>query len=224
MQNSATVLDFKTREQAAYESLRRAIIQGRWGPDDPLVVSRLASELGVSRITISNALKRLAGEGFVELSPHKGAVVARLDPQGIREIYVMRSELEALAACEAACRISPSALDEARRLNERVRRLHAELPDSLPDLRSADRAFHRHVRRAAEMPRLDHLLENLADQCEYYRSRLLDPRQLAAPDPAAHDVLLDALAARNADAAATFMRDHIIRGMTTVLDALQRHG
>ena len=102
-------LDFKTREQAAYESLRQAIIQGRWGPDEPLVVSRIASDLGVSRITISSALKRLAGEGFVSLRPHKEAVVARLDPGGVREIYAMRAQLEELGAREAAERITPQA-------------------------------------------------------------------------------------------------------------------
>jgi DNA-binding GntR family transcriptional regulator len=214
-------LDFKTREQAAYESIRRAIIQGRWGPDEPLVVSKISAELGVSRITVSNAVKRLAGEGFVRLTPHKEAVVARLDPAGVREIYLMRAELEALAATEATARITASALTEARRLNDVVRQWRAGLPDAIHALRAADRAFHRHVRGAADMPRLDELLENLADQCEYYRSRLLDPTRLAAPDPKAHDVLLDALAAHDGEAASKFMRDHIVFGMRTVLAALE---
>lgn len=215
-------LDFKTREQAAYESLRQAIIQGRWGPDEPLVVSRIATDLGVSRITISNAVKRLAGEGFVTLMPHKEAAVARLDAEGVKEIYLMRAELEALAIREAAGRTTAEDLKEARRLNGLIRQLRAGPAGAIPTIRAADRAFHRHVRGASRMARVDRLLENLADQCEYYRSRLLDPSQLAVPDPAAHQVLLGHLAAHNGDAAAGFMRDHILRGMHTVLTAMQR--
>ncbi|HEV2359094.1 MAG TPA: GntR family transcriptional regulator [bacterium] len=214
-------IDFKTREQAAYETIRRDIIQGRWGPDESLVISTIAGELGVSRITVSNAIKRLAGEGFVGIAPHKEAVVARLDPEGVREIYLMRAELEALAGREAARRITPEALAGAHRLNAVVRERRAGLPDAIQALRAADRAFHRYVRSTAAMPRLDELLENLADQCEYYRSRLLDPTRLAAPDPQAHEVLLDALAAHDGEAAARVMRDHITAGMRTVLAALE---
>jgi DNA-binding GntR family transcriptional regulator len=220
----ASVLDFKTREQAAYESIRQAIIQGRWGPGEPVVVSRIATDLGVSRITIANALKRLAGEGFVRLTPHKEAVVARLDPDGVREIYLMRAALEALAAGEAAARISAAHLDEAARLNDAVRQRRAELPRAIHALRAADRAFHRHVRTAAGMPRLEQLLENLADQCEYYRSRLLDPSRLSVPDPDAHAALLAHLGRRDRDAAAGFMRDHILGGMRTVLATLEQLG
>ena len=218
---ASDALDFKTREQAAYESIRRAIIQGRWGPDESLVVSKISAELGVSRITVANAVKRLAGEGFVRLAPHKEAVVARLDAAAVREIYLMRAELEALAAREAASRITADALAEARRLNDVVRGRRAELPAAIHALRAADRAFHRCVRAAAAMPRLDEFLENLADQCEYYRSRLLDPSRLAAPDPKAHTVLLTALAAHDGEAAAAFMREHVTAGMRTVVAALE---
>ena len=74
------------------------------------------------------------------------------------------------------------------------------------------------------MQRLDGLLETLADQCEYYRSRLLDPSPLSVPDPASHQGLLDALAGHDGDAAARFMRSHILGGMRMILAALERQG
>jgi len=77
-------VETKTREQATYDAIRRAIIQGRWADSVPLVASRLAIELGVSRITVANAFKRLSGEGFVQLVPHKEAIVAPLDRTDIR--------------------------------------------------------------------------------------------------------------------------------------------
>jgi len=221
MKQQRLVAQFKTREQATYEALRQAIIEGRWGPEEPLVASRIAVELGVSRITVANALKRLAGEGFVRLSPHKEAIVARPDPADVRELYLMRAELEALAAREAAEKITPEELERCRQINESLQRLHAEPSATMRDLRAVDREFHRQVRLAARMPRLAEVLLNLADQCEYYRSRLLDPSRLAAPDPEAHVALLRLLAGREADAAAHFMREHVLQGMRALLSALE---
>lgn len=220
---SATKLtaDFKTREQAVYEALRQAIIEGRWGPDEGLVVSRIALDLGVSRITVANALKRLAGEGFVDLTPHKEAVVNRLDPAEIREIYLMRAELSALAAREAASRMTPADLDALRRSNDDVARREGAAPSLVAALRAADRAFHRELQARAGMPRLAQTLENLADQCEYYRARLLDQGQLSVPRAVGHEPLLRALADGDGTTAGNLMREHVLGGMHVVLATLE---
>src|SRR5581483_10447244 len=110
-------------EQLVYDFLRRAITEGRWGPDDPIIGSRVAAELGVSRITVANALKRLAGEGFVRLTPHKEAFVAPLDPAEIEEIYIMRAALEAEAASRAARRSTTAQLARLRTMNEQLRQV-----------------------------------------------------------------------------------------------------
>ena len=216
-------LAFKTREQATYEALRRAIVEGRWGQGDTLVVSRLAEELGVSRITVANALKRLSGEGFVQLEPHKGAVVARLDPNEVREIYLMRGELEALAAREAAGRVTPANLADLRRLNDELGRLR-EAGATIAELRAVDWRFHARLRAIANMPHLAQTLKNLADQCEGYRARLLDERPQLVPSPQRHAALLGALERRDAAAAAEAMREHILKGMRAVLANLNEGG
>ena len=48
------------------KAIRAAIVDGRLPQSAQLNVSRLADEIGVSRLTVANALKRLSGEGFVE--------------------------------------------------------------------------------------------------------------------------------------------------------------
>ncbi len=221
-ENVIGALDVQTREQAAYDALRRAITQGRWGPDQKLVGSRLALDFGVSRITVSNALRRLAAEGFVRLMPHKEAVVARLDPDEVREIYLMRAELDALAARTAAQAITPGDYAEIAWLNDEVGRLCAEPGIEIARLRAADRSFHNRVRAVARMPRLAKTLEDLADQCEYYRARLLDPSLLFAPRPQRHGPLLAALNAGDAFASAEAMRLHVLGGMELILNTLPR--
>src|SRR5690606_37685647 len=147
---------------------------------------RLATELGVSRITVASALKRLSGEGFVKLTPHKEAMVAPIDPSDIRQIYLMRAELEALSARESAARVTPRDIDELTDLNIEMGRLIAVRDRDVRAIRAADLAFHRRLRVVAAMPRLARTLENLADQCEGYRARLLDSNQIAMPSVERH--------------------------------------
>lgn len=210
------ISDLRTREQAAYEALRSAIVAGRWAPGTPLVGSRLADELGVSRITVANALKRLSAEGFVRSTPHKGAEVAPLDPAAVREIYLMRAELEALAAREAVRHVTQRDLDELTEINEELRRLSLESAD-IRDLRACDWRFHDRLRGISRMPLLVTTLKNYADRCEGYRARVLDTRPLVVPGPERHLAILEALAARDAERANAAMHRHVIEGLEAIL-------
>ena len=209
-------VDPKTREEAAYETLRRAIVEGRWGQGEPLVGSRLADEMGVSRITVANALKRLSGEGFVLLTPHKEAMVARLDPEQVREIYLMRAELETLAIREATRRMTPRDLAELHAMNDEIGRRH-EAGAGIAELRALDWAFHHRLRTVSGMPLLSQTLKNLADQCEGYRARLLDERPLIVPSSQRHAAILAALTVGDAAAAGDAMREHVLGGMRAVI-------
>lgn len=223
MQSNAMVaVAFKTREQATYESIRRSIIEGRIGQGERLVVSRVAQDLGVSRITVANALKRLAGEGFVQLTPHKEAMVAPLEAGGVREIYLMRAELEALAAREAATRVTAADLRPLHELNDELARLAAADPADVRALRRVDLEFHRRMRALSGMPLLATALENLADRCEAYRARLLDQHRAFVPSAERHEPVLAALERNDADAAGSLMRRHVLEGMTVVLAELER--
>lgn len=215
-------IQFRTREQDVYDHLRRAITEGRWGPDDPIVGSRVAENLGVSRITVANALKRLAGEGFVRLTPHREAFVAPISPGEIEEIYVMRAALEAEAAAYAARKATPADVEDLRRFNGQIGQAHH--PGDIRAIRVADLAFHARMRALSGMPRLVASIANLVDQGEYYRARLLDSRGILTPEPRVHEDLLDALAANDAERAGAYMREHVLRGMRSVLAALENRG
>lgn len=217
-----TPVAFKTREQATYESIRRAIVEGTLGRGERLVVSRLALDLGVSRITVANALKRLAGEGFVNLTPHKEGMVAPLDARTVREIYLMRAELEALSAREAAPKAMAEDLEALRALNEELYRLPDETEADIRALRRVDFEFHRRLRAIAGMPLLAATLENLTDRCEAYRARLLDHHLVYVPAAARHEPILSALARGDAEAAGVLLHRHVLEGMAVVLAELDR--
>ena len=82
--------------------LRDDILNRHAAPGERLVESDLTTRFAVSRGPIREALRRLAAEGFIEHVPNRGAVVRRLSPREISELFQIRTELEALAARSAA--------------------------------------------------------------------------------------------------------------------------
>jgi len=217
------VPDFRTREQLVYEYLRSGIVSGALPPNEPLVGSRVAVELGVSRITIAHALKRLTAEGFVHSTPHKEAVVTALRAPDIEEVYTMRAALEGEAAFVACLRAAPHDVAHLRRLNSAVG-LDEGSGDAAATTREADQAFHAYVGKLADMPRLTKAINDLADRCEYYRARLLEQAGARIPLRAWHEELIDAMDSGDAPRARECAREHVRRGMRLILDALERNG
>jgi len=86
------------------EDLRRRIVSGVDAPGSRLVEESLAAELGVSRGPVREALRVLAAEGYVELLPRRGALVAKLSDATAEEMIVVRTRLQALAARLAAAK------------------------------------------------------------------------------------------------------------------------
>lgn len=81
----------------AAQQIRDAIVSGRLTPGTRLIEARLTDQLNVSRHPVREALKRLSREGFVEVRPNRGAVVAEIDPENILEVYALRSALGSIA-------------------------------------------------------------------------------------------------------------------------------
>jgi DNA-binding GntR family transcriptional regulator len=107
------------------DELRRLVVTGELAPGTRLVEDRLAASLGVSRNPVREALQTLAAEGFVELLPRRGAVVAQITAEQAEELFDVRMALESLAARLAARNASPaevadltSVLDRARAATE----------------------------------------------------------------------------------------------------------
>lgn len=86
-----------TRADWADERLRAEILAGRLRPGDRIPVERLAETWGVSATPIRESLRRLAGDGLVDLTPQRGARVATVDADLAHEIYAVRLLLEPVA-------------------------------------------------------------------------------------------------------------------------------
>ncbi|GAA0587918.1 GntR family transcriptional regulator [Kribbella sandramycini] len=130
------------REQVLAE-LRRRIVDGDYAPGERLTETRLADDFGVSRNPVREALRVVEAEGFVEILPRRGAVVATLDETAVRDLFAVREQLETLAAGLAAERADADDIARLRQLCAEARAATAaENFDRVAELNSA---FHRAV-------------------------------------------------------------------------------
>ncbi|MGH8959122.1 MAG: GntR family transcriptional regulator [Acidimicrobiia bacterium] len=205
-------------EQIADE-IRAAILSGRFRPGERLMEEVLATEFGVSRNPVREALRQLSAAGFVEVVPRHGASVATLGVQSVRELFEVRSALEAVMARLAAERITPdltAALAELVAQGQRA--ANNQQLDDLPDLNTA---FHNAVARAAGNSRLVVLNETVRDTIQWVYARAL--RERAIDSWKEHTALFEAIKSRDATLAAHLALDHINRAEAAYLAAMARH-
>jgi DNA-binding GntR family transcriptional regulator len=129
----------------AYERLVEAIADGTLAPGQRIRQEELGRALGVSRQPVSHALQLLKLQKLVEGNGRRGLVVSEIDAARVRELYEVRSVLDALAARLAAERIARRAVDpRQRRAAERALAAGLALPPDgpVPAFVQADVAFH----------------------------------------------------------------------------------
>lgn len=98
-----TLKPIKTQSLLAdqvYENLSHAILTQLIKPGQHLVEQPLADQLAVSRISVREAIRRLAQDGLVEIIPSRGSFVVSLTADDVEEIYQLRSALEIIALKE----------------------------------------------------------------------------------------------------------------------------
>jgi DNA-binding GntR family transcriptional regulator len=159
---------YRTMQEIVTDSIRDAILSGKYSPGERLVADDLAKDLGVSRMPVREALHRLEVVGLVTLLPHKGAVVSELSKEEIIESYHIRAVLDGLATRLAAPHLT--AADYAR-LNEILQEMDKAVnAKNMDGLLAVNRAFHQVIWQAAHAPRLQALLQNLYDTSERFRN------------------------------------------------------
>jgi DNA-binding GntR family transcriptional regulator len=215
----APLVGHRTLEEQTYQRLREGITRGALVPGTKLVGSQISVELGVSRITVANALKRLASEGFVVVTPHKEAAVASLDATSLREVYAVRHALEDLIMRAAAAHVTDDALCALH--DTQTRLLHFSVTGDLAEYRKAERAFHIGIYDAANLPLAAAILTDLWDRVEPYRGRRYVSTGLMNANHDEHIAILDALEQHDAQRAVDAMHHHVATGFARFLDALK---
>lgn len=98
MPNRLGTLHNEPLRKRVIDVLREAILSGELKPGEALVETELATQLGISRAPLREALQQLSAEGLVEIVPYRGAAVRWLHKTDIEELYSLRIVLETFAA------------------------------------------------------------------------------------------------------------------------------
>ena len=216
--------------------LEDEIVSGAIAPGTVLRQEQLSERFDVSRTPVREALRRLAALGLVSFEPNRGVRVRSISPAELREAFLVRAELEALATEVATPKMTPddlAALDAAeRRFSELTLELREQARQGQPrdsslfvEWMQANYAFHDVIYAAAALP----LVERLAKGARrtFLGSRVWSAKgeldALYAKNDAQHRAILSAVSAGSAQAARILAREHVLssgRLIETVLDAL----
>ena len=188
----------------AYDLVLDAIDHGLFRPGERLVEAELAVRFGVSRTPIREALQRLEAQSVLTRDG-RSLVVSSLDHDQLGELYVVRAELEGLAARLAA---QHAAVEEIRVLLDLVRRDRSLALDPAR-LARANKVFHRQIDLASHNRYLIQQLDMV-----HRTMVLLSTTSLAAAGRGEraldeHEAIARAIEARDGDAADAAIRHHI---------------
>ncbi len=189
-----------------YDRVRGMATDFEFKPEERINEGALASTLGVSRTPLREALNRLVAEGFITFQTGRGFFNRSLQPEKVLELYELRQAIE----CEALRRAIDRASDDGI---EAVRRFLLETEPAYSAGASAkvlvelDEAFHMKLAELSRNDELVHMLRNISERIRYVRWIVMTDRQ--GRTHAEHMRILDALAARDTDAAVTELRNHI---------------
>ncbi len=197
------------------ETLRTAIIQGRYKANEPLRQDRIARDLGVSKIPLREALVQLKAEGLVTFMPKRGAVVSSLSATEVAEIYIMRKALETVALEQAVPRLGRSDLIRARSV--------LEIMDAETDRGQwgdLNWEFHATLYQAARMPLMLQTIHSLHNNVTRYLIIYLDRLSGLSRSQKEHWQILDACQDQDIQTAKTVLDKHLHQAAENLISYL----
>ena len=206
----------RTLSDRVFEIVRDQIVSGRLPDRAPIRQDALATELGVSKIPLREALTRLEHEGLLTSQPNRGWFVRPMSADRAEEIYSLRLAVEPAAAAYACVRATE---EDKQAAIKAFNLLDAAANDDLNAVAVRNREFHVSLVRPGERLLTTQLVERLEVLAERYVLAHLAPAGRGDRAHLEHQALLDAWLAGKADEVQTLLTRHI----SSTLDDLRAH-
>lgn len=192
---------YRTVSDLVTSVIREAILTAAFRPGEHLRQDELARRLEVSRMPVRSALLQLESEGLVDFHPHRGAIVAELDADKVREMYDIRMHLEGLAVRKA---IEGMTQDRLARLREMAERLDREQEGE--DFLRLRVEFYDYLYNKERNPLLVELIQRLRSDVGRYWLRL---RVVGDGHGGNHRELLNLVEKGDVARAQAFLQEHL---------------
>jgi len=198
---------FSTMSEIVLDEIREDILSGRLKPGVKIDQNQLKERFGISAIPIREAIHRLQSEGYVDIVPHRGVHVKPLSREEIEDLYLVRAEVEVLAARLALENLTDDDVAELRELFGQM----SQLTDSgaYGELLKVNRRFHYTIYRACRRLHLLQILDELWMRSSRYRSLVTVKPSRAKRAIDEHRAILDACVARDGEALERAIRRNV---------------
>ena len=204
--------------EQVHEAILLEISAGKLTPGTRIIQEQIASELGVSRQPVQQALLLLRNQGLLRDAPGRGLIVAPLDPDYIRQMYEVRAVLEGLAFRKAATNNSATARTQGPLLIKQGRQ--AVKSGQVPQLINADMAFHHFVYGLSD----NLLVAPTMDAHWTYTQRVMGEVLMRDEKPRdiwdQHEDLLQSVVDGDPEGAEQKARQHIMETANFIIDRL----
>ena len=197
---------FKSTADYATSEIQRMILAGELPAGERLDQVRLAEQLDVSRHPVRQAIERLAERGFVQLSPHKSAVVTAHSIADLVELYSLREKLEDMALRASWPALATGDISDLEAVHARL-----ATKDPISDVEGymhENRAFHLRFYRDCGNRHLLRTIVTLFDLSERYQRTALTAERRQSQSRDEHASMMDALRARDLDLLSKRLRAH----------------
>jgi DNA-binding GntR family transcriptional regulator len=190
--------------ELTYRSIKQSVLNGTLGELSRLTEESLATQLGISKSPVREALNRLEAEGLVRIEARRGAYVRRFSAKEIRDLYELREMLEVHSIDTAT--ITPKLLSDLFASITRTKK-HLKLGNKLAHIEE-DLRFHALITAATGNAELSRVLENVQQKSLLCRSKSYELSATTAP--VAHMKIFQALKNESKKEARLAMREHIV--------------
>jgi len=145
----------KTARERVYLTLKEWIQNNTLKPGEKIYDTELADYFEVSRTPVREAMQLLAEQKLIEIRPGKESIIAPIDLDAVKEIYMILAQLQALAVRFAFPKITEQTIEQLEEINRSIPTA------SISEYLAADNAFHKCIQDAAANPFLDNFCDLL---------------------------------------------------------------
>ena len=212
-------IESKPIREAAYETLKHAIVTGEIPAGSRIVETEYAERMHISRTPLREALRKLERDGLVEYVLRRGVIVRAFTIADVEEIYTIRNALEMLTL--------PAIIQNAT--EEDIRHMSALLAEmdpfdetgDIPALSPRARAFHSYLTRISKMKRILRVIEGQDEYITRFSAVSIAKENRRHAAHQEHHRLVDYVESRDLESFERLMRKHIERSKQTCLMALE---
>lgn len=210
------LIEYKPKSLAdqVYERLEEHILNGDYKPGDILTEKQLASELGVSRTPIREAISRLTYDNLL-IDTSVGSEVRGINEDDVKDLYEVKKKLEVIAAKRAAKNISDEDLEKMKDIVDQ--QIYYAGKEDSEKVRNLDTDFHDLIYSSSGSVTFEQILSGVHRKLKKYRRNSLKSKKRIKESVSEHEEIYKALKDRNVKDVEKLMARHLDNACKSVL-------